>query len=725
LLAVTTAVAAGSAGPPAAATVAGFSPPSEDYALAYADEFSSLNLTDWAYRTEGNFGGYNDNGNVTADGNLHIAFDMAEVDAGHAGQEYTGGGLVSRHDFGYGYYEVRAKLYGATKGLHQSFWSMGKSNATDVTAGQDATIEQILEIDGFEADSLHAGYVSTAAHDHVPVKTDVAGRDHPLEDADGDGWFTMGYEWLPGKVKFYLDGKHVRTITFDTLYAPQKVWLTALPTPDGFGGAVPPNPGAEMLVDYFHYYARENTGNLLGNPAFQLDVTANPPDDAANPIGWIETGTKAASTVTDSGGLRFLRHQNGTVTTKQELENIPNGTYTLTAQVRSSAAMTGTSAMTVSGHGGSTLTTSIIQNTAWNGVSIANFAVTTHKATIAFTSTIGAAQWVDIDDVQLTDTLAWPTLDPLEIVVDNGATLPAYAESGGMWADSGLKGYDGSSTRFTSNGTSATWKPTVPATGNYDVYIYKVVSPVSDANAQIQVGYQGGATANQSLDYSTGTSGWVYLGNYPFDAGTSGYVRNTRMASNLRADAVKFVGRALVDDFEDANATGWRTSGGTWAMALDGSDDVYAQTNTSGDGYASTGDAQWRDYRVIANVEPTAGTGYTGVLGRFHDTNNFYTCRINRIGTGMPATPQLELYKRVGGTWTQLATAAYAGAPANGQWRTLTLGLDGDHLTCSVAGGPSINQTDSALLTGLAGARVNGEAARIDDLTVWRYVHAP
>ena len=49
-------------------------------------------------------------------------------------KQFKGGGVVSTHNFGYGYYEVRVKLYGGTKelsGLHQSFWSMGLTGTNE------------------------------------------------------------------------------------------------------------------------------------------------------------------------------------------------------------------------------------------------------------------------------------------------------------------------------------------------------------------------------------------------------------------------------------------------------------------------------------------------------------------------------------------------------------------------------------------------------------------
>lgn len=128
-----------------------------------------------------------------------------------------------------------------------------------------------------------------------------------------------------------------------------------------------------------------------------------------------------------------------------------------------------------------------------------------------------------------------------EIIIDFGDK--GYSEIG-AWSTSSLKGYNGSSTRSAgaSAGPSAEWRPTITATVSYDVYIYKVVEVNSDPKIQINISYNGGEDT-QSLNYTEGTSGWVFLGNYPFAAGDDGFVKLTgkTYGKYARADAVKFV----------------------------------------------------------------------------------------------------------------------------------------------------------------------------------------
>lgn len=60
---------------PVGASVAEFSPPSDDYVLAFEDEFDTIDADDWSFRGGNNLGGYNEQNNVEASGgSLHIAF---------------------------------------------------------------------------------------------------------------------------------------------------------------------------------------------------------------------------------------------------------------------------------------------------------------------------------------------------------------------------------------------------------------------------------------------------------------------------------------------------------------------------------------------------------------------------------------------------------------------------------------------------------------------------
>lgn len=127
------------------------------------------------------------------------------------------------------------------------------------------------------------------------------------------------------------------------------------------------------------------------------------------------------------------------------------------------------------------------------------------------------------------------------VVIDNDENTKTYTEVSGNFNDSSLTGYNDSTTRWSgSPGAMASWEFICPKSSIYDVYIYKVVHPNSDTNALISVEHAQG-TAYINVDYTTGSSGWHYLGSYNFNGQAKYFVRNERQGNYLRSDAVVFV----------------------------------------------------------------------------------------------------------------------------------------------------------------------------------------
>ena len=69
------------------------------------------------------------------------------------------------------------------------------------------------------------------------------------------------------------------------------------------------------------------------------------------------------------------------------------------------------------------------------------------------------------------------------------------------------------------------------------------------------------------------------------------------------------------DDFEDANASGWTTTGGTWIVNLDGANHVLRQSSLVSGALARTGTYSWHDYTVTAAVKPGSFNGLPGWVG--------------------------------------------------------------------------------------------------------------
>ena len=86
----------------------------------------------------------------------------------------------------------------------------------------------------------------------------------------------------------------------------------------------------------------------------------------------------------------------------QDLTGLPNGTYTLSAWVKSSGGQS-VARIYVKNFGGAELVSSI--NTAipnWTQVTIPNIQVTNGKATIGMYQVANAGNWINVDDFSFT-----------------------------------------------------------------------------------------------------------------------------------------------------------------------------------------------------------------------------------------------------------------------------------------------------------------------------------
>lgn len=372
-------------------------PPSDDLQLLYEDNFqgAKLNTNDWAYRLGERSGAgmancLNRAENVFVSNGLHIAVRQETI----KGKTWnTGGGVISRHQFGYGYYETLSTPFMAGRGVHSSMWQ----------AGGAVPNNSIFEIDGYEIDSksamaCHNLYVhlSPAAYEETPWPMRC---NKPLQ-LDQNGSYLCGYEFTPEGVKFYEDGKLTATADWPQLTAQQVVWLTAL---NGVG-KVDAVPG-ETTFRYFRYYAKDYPGvNLLPNGSFEYNLDKVNPH---TPVAWQIKGENAEAVVVKPGGAAngnyFLQLGSDKAAfneaTSQKLEFIRNGRYELTAMIRSSGGLSA-ARITVSDFGGNEQSVEIPKSAEWQMIRIPQIAVSNLTATIAITAKGNAGQWVDVDDAR-------------------------------------------------------------------------------------------------------------------------------------------------------------------------------------------------------------------------------------------------------------------------------------------------------------------------------------
>ena len=372
-------------------------PPSGDYQLLCEDNFegAQINTNAWAYRLGerpglGMSNCLNRAENVTISNGLHIAVRQEII---KDKTWNTGGGVISQHQFGYGYYETLSTPFMAGRGVHSSMWQ----------AGGAVPNNSIFEIDGYEIDSksalaCHNLYVhlSPAAYNETPWPMRC---NQPL-GLGQNGSYLCGYEFTPEGVKFYENGMLTATADWPQLTAQQVVWLTAL---NGVG-KVDAVLG-ETTFSYFRYYAKDYPGvNLVPNGSFEYNLDKVDPH---TPVAWQVSGENPAAVLVKSGGAAngtyFLQLGSDqaafNVATTQKLEFIRNGSYELTAMIRSSGGLSA-ARIIISDCGSSEQSVEIPKSADWQMIRIPQIAVSNLSATISITAKGIAGEWVDVDDVR-------------------------------------------------------------------------------------------------------------------------------------------------------------------------------------------------------------------------------------------------------------------------------------------------------------------------------------
>jgi hypothetical protein len=165
------------------------------------------------------------------------------------------------------------------------------------------------------------------------------------------------------------------------------------------------------------------------------------------------------------------------------------------------------------------------------------------------------------------------------------------------------------------------------------------------------------------------------------------------------------------DDFEDGDAAGWTTTGGTWIVNLGESSRVLRQSSFVAGALARTGSLAWRNYTISAAVKPESFNGlpgFAGVVVRASSTSNYYALVLKADDT-------VALTRTVNGTTQTLASARVA--VNTGTWYTLKLDVEGSRLTGSV-GGVSVAAYDGFLYGGPAGLLTTWTTASFDSVVV-------
>ncbi|MFL9886473.1 family 16 glycosylhydrolase [Paraburkholderia agricolaris] len=210
----------------------------------FTDNFSgtALDTTKWNYRTDQwkpHMKSAQRPANVSVNNGLIITLlkqDTPNVQTsnGTITQHYTGGGIVSKQAFRYGYYETSAQI-NSTPGWHSSFWlQAGDGSNTYTTARR-------TEIDGFEIDSAA---LTDIRHNVIewypPFKStpELTSGVYQYPNFTGGanfstGYHTYGIDWEEDSVSYYVDGNLMKTLAYEPgsdTHDPVNIWLSDVAT---------------------------------------------------------------------------------------------------------------------------------------------------------------------------------------------------------------------------------------------------------------------------------------------------------------------------------------------------------------------------------------------------------------------------------------------------------------------------------------------------------------
>lgn len=166
----------------------------------------------------------------------------------------------------------------------------------------------------------------------------------------------------------------------------------------------------------------------------------------------------------------------------------------------------------------------------------------------------------------------------------------------------------------------------------------------------------------------------------------------------------------IVDDFEDRDLSGFTFSGGQFALATRGADDVLAQNYANGLAVALVNDSDWADsQRIEADIAPTFSVagGWVGLVAKYVDAENYYFVAIRNDNT-------FGIYRRLNGVNTLLREGTSAGPrPSH-----VTLIVNDGALTVRINNQYSSVATDRSLSIGRAGLATFQARADFDDVHV-------
>lgn len=179
--------------------------------------------------------------------------------------DYVSGMLRGNGHFAYkyGYAEIRAKLPKGGPGVWPGFWMCRPSFNGAVNGGPEIDVFEMFGDDSYIACNLHSwwstGHINYLDGQGYPKKISL-----PNGEKFSDDFHTIGYEWTPELVAFYVDGEPYCTVRIDNpvMEVFQEPIYFIISMAFGLTFTAKPDENRtepiEYIVDYIRLYQNEN-----------------------------------------------------------------------------------------------------------------------------------------------------------------------------------------------------------------------------------------------------------------------------------------------------------------------------------------------------------------------------------------------------------------------------------------------------------------------------------
>jgi hypothetical protein len=305
-----------------------------------------------------------------------------------------------------------------TDDYFEQCWGLYRFNGTTTVAKPAANA--IRALTGLLKDTAVSNY-NPSGLDFDVITTDTSIKHQLFQKSDGKFYLAMwrDHDNWNTSTKSFINNTYPSVRVKFTSAVNNTVNIYRLNTSTGnadaqaitlSGDSIWPGIGKEVTV-YQITPTATIQGNVLKNPSFDAN-----PNQYSDSVGawntWNNVSNPGVDFTETYGGVRtgshHLTHYSGgayQVATYQDVTNLANGTYQLSAWVRSSGGFKA-STMYISSYGGAELSYAIPASGEWRLIHIDNINLTTGKARVGFWSDANASNWIHVEDVVLVKSSA-------------------------------------------------------------------------------------------------------------------------------------------------------------------------------------------------------------------------------------------------------------------------------------------------------------------------------